>query len=181
MTRPLDTATAGRGASRAPMTSCCPDVLVTSCGLSPRNLPHSCAGHRNLATARLRGERPLPQDRVSRSADALRWIPVTSTGMRGRYYDMPQEQTERRRLYRGRRREGTAEIARRKRKRPGFPGRSETQIEPRLRWSWRKQLPCRTCGSRSPIRCRTRRARGRNCLPGPWSGRRRRSTSGCRG
>ena len=50
-----------------------------------------------------------------------------------------------------------------------------------LRSAWRMPRPCPTCGSKNPIRCRTRRGYGRNCLRAPWSGRSRRSRNGCRG
>ena len=39
------------------------------------------------------------------------------------------------------------------------------------RWSSRRPRPCRTCGSRSPIHCRTRKVPTRSCRPSPWSGR----------
>ena len=52
--------------------------------LTPQPLPHSCARHRNPATALLRRERtPCGRTQVlSRPRTWAHWIPVTSTGMR---------------------------------------------------------------------------------------------------
>ena len=54
---------------------------------NPRQIntsPHSCAGNRNPATARLRreGTLPLATEDLSRPKTWAHWIPVTGTGMR---------------------------------------------------------------------------------------------------
>jgi len=66
-----------------------PDTWLMSfnCLMNPRRigiLPHSCACHRNPATARLRGERTLSRSTqsLSRPRTWAHWIPVTSTGIR---------------------------------------------------------------------------------------------------
>ena len=46
-----------------------------------------------------------------------------------------------------------------------------------LRSASPSRRPCPPCGSRSPIRCRTRKARERNCRRSPWSDRDGRSRS----
>ena len=72
--------------------------------------------------------------------------------------------------------------------RAGQAGLSRRDLNPRFRGGHRilrsaspSRRRCRPCGSRSPIRCRTRRARGRNCRRSPWSDRDGRSRSGRRG